>query len=340
MEPNYVDKISLREQLVRDQKLIFKAKPEEKYRGPYPGEGITFQQTDFMNFKVVQKSCSKYIKLKTYLFLPDEDKFKSPVAVLFMFHGMGSHSEPSAFMAKQFSEHGIVVAAYDYRGHGYSEGEPGNIENMDEVIEDSEMFIQLTLSYLKRRYSKSNECTCNFLNNKFLMGLSMGGFISYFISKANPSEYKGVLFYAPALATWPGGFFKCIIKMLGCIFPCCFLPKWNRESIIVKNPHIFENPDPVHDRTYIKFRTISELERKLQIIEKGSHTYYCPFVIVCAGKDKLVKPIGLLNFFENSNSPDKDFWYYPNLWHGVYFEEEIYEIMERSIKWIIDRVSC
>ena len=63
-------------------------------------------------------------KLRTYREGAD---IKHPKAVVAMFHGLTSHTNRSAHIAKYFAERDIITVGYDFRGFGKSEGVKGYI---------------------------------------------------------------------------------------------------------------------------------------------------------------------------------------------------------------------
>lgn len=322
---NHIEKL-----IISDEKLIKSSKPDEIYRSEPIGKGIFFTSTDFIMFQVNLLKEKTPIQLKTYIELPNKEAFPIPKAVIIMLHGMGSHSTPSAFIAKEFAKVGLASVAFDYRGHGYSEGKSGNIESMDEVIQDCKEFNRLVRDYFSSNYKH------NF--KYFLMGISMGGFLSYFISKDSQTDYNGVIFFAPAFKTQTNSYMKGVAKVLSNVLPNGFIPKIGSESVVCKNPQFFEEKDYVHHTTSIKFKTIGELIKKEHLILKDCEDFKVPFLLISGGKDKLVKPTSHFEFFKFSKSDDKELLYYPNCWHFIYAEEEIFEIISRVIDWIGSRI--
>lgn len=45
-------------------------------------------------------------------------------------------------------------------------------------------------------------------------------------------------------------------------------------------------------------------------------------------------PDGAIELYEQCRCKDKQILYYPNLWHCIWQEEEIYDIMPRVIEWL------
>ena len=307
METFYDDPKIIKEKIIQNKDKIKDQHPHEKYRRDHIHKSSSFKIFDFINLKVHQKSTGKILKLKTYLMLPDEKKFKEPKGIVFMFHGMGAYTGNTAHVAKIFCDLGIIAAGYDYRGHGFSEGLNGNIESMDEVFDDSEKFMDLTLGFLKEKYKENN----SFIENKFLVGISMGGFMSYFMSYKRQSDFKGVIFFCPAVGLYDLNIaLGLLAKISNSIFPNAKIPKSKKESLICKNPKYFEEPDQVILNTFIRVRTAMELKDKVPIITQTMKDYEVPFLIIIPGMDKLVPPISMIEFYEAAKAKEKEVWYY------------------------------
>lgn len=68
------------------------------------------------------------------------------------------------------------------------------------------------------------------------------------------------------------------------------------------------------------------------------HEYESSFVIVQGGLDKLVHPDGAFELFDKCKSKDKTIWFYEQMWHDIWHEEEIFEIIEKVKVWLLERV--
>eukprot|EP00340_Litonotus_pictus_P009547 CAMPEP_0170516508 /NCGR_PEP_ID=MMETSP0209-20121228/2698_1 /TAXON_ID=665100 ORGANISM="Litonotus pictus, Strain P1" /NCGR_SAMPLE_ID=MMETSP0209 /ASSEMBLY_ACC=CAM_ASM_000301 /LENGTH=267 /DNA_ID=CAMNT_0010801407 /DNA_START=274 /DNA_END=1077 /DNA_ORIENTATION=- len=264
-------------------------------------------------------------------------------------------------IAKRFSDSGFVVVAYDYRSHGKSGGSHKDIESFRKIMEDSNKFIIETESYLRKKYisiiekrreeknnnnEKSNlsseEDTINmksieFVNKKFLIGISMGGLISIHLSKEHAQRFDGVMLLTPAVGTHVNCFTKFLAKSAVCCCSSMMMGVSNqKESTVSKNPNIFDHPDPL-------VSTEMALGGLLDVVStidqaKNIKGYEANFVLVQGGVDKFVPSLSAYDFYEKAISKDKDFWFYDNLWHGITAEEEFNEILEKLVSWAEKRM--
>jgi acylglycerol lipase len=115
----------------------------------------------------------------------------SPVAVVYLLHGIGEHSNRYEKVAHAFSNANIRVVAIDHQGHGQSEGDRCYYERFDDVVAD--------VLQLVRRVRSSDAPTLP----KFLVGHSMGGLIAIHTALQSHELWTGVVLSGPALLIDP-----------------------------------------------------------------------------------------------------------------------------------------
>ena len=76
------------------------------------------------------------LKLFTQAWLPNS----TPQANLIIVHGLGEHSGRYAHVASFFTEKSLAVFAFDFQGHGQSEGKRGHVESFSNFVDDLEQF--------------------------------------------------------------------------------------------------------------------------------------------------------------------------------------------------------
>lgn len=57
-------------------------------------------------------------------------------------------------------------------------------------------------------------------------------------------------------------------------------------------------------------------------------------LIIQGLRDNSLDPMGAVDLYERCSSTDKSIRLYGNLWHNVWQEEEIHEIMDEVIQWL------
>ena len=170
----------------------------------------------------------------------------------------------------------------------------------------------------------------------------MGGMTAYHLSLKNPKLFDGVILMAPALKNSINGF---LIGMTS--FLKTLLPKKSRLTKpfygkATKNPAIteFVKKDKYAFSERVCLSTISMM---VDVMDKSPQTfkdYKSPFIIFQGGLDKLVNPEVCFELYEKSSTPaeDKEIHFIEEMWHDIWHEEEIYEIMEKSLKWMLNRI--
>ena len=100
--------------------------------------------------------------------------------------------------------------------------------------------------------------------------------------------------------------------------------------------------NPVLEERYANFGTTNTIIKKSKQFHReqilGNTSQENSMLMIVAGVEKVCTLDSIFNYYESSKVIDKDLWLYPNAWHFIYMEEEIYDIMPRINNWIKDRL--
>jgi acylglycerol lipase len=147
---------------------------------------------------------------------------------------------------------------------------------------------------------------------------------------------------APALKNQLGDFVVGLTSVLKKMLPENMKLTKPTYGMASKNPQITEavKADPC---CYKERAHLSTAHMLVNTMDKSPETfkdYNLPFMVVQGGLDKLVNPDVAFELFANSRTPveDKEILFYPNMWHDIWHEDEIYEIIEKAIKWMDHRL--
>jgi len=133
------------------------------------------------------------------------------------------------------------------------------------------------------------------------------------------------------------GCLRCIISLVSCCNPRQNTPE-DDEPTFSKNPNINEEIDPIHSESSVNFGTVNSLLKKTnEFTSSPNQSHEKALLMIIAGVEKIVCFDTIINYYNSSKVSDKSSWLYPNLWHGVFVEEEVYDLMPRLNKWISDR---
>ncbi|KAM3131417.1 hypothetical protein pb186bvf_016489 [Paramecium bursaria] len=327
----FCSKQACQEHTRKQQKMqrIEQARQSEEYRRPNPCQTV-FPVEDFISIQVVQEG--KIINLKTYLY-PQRGELKG---ILFLFHGLASYMNHGAHIAEAHTHIGIAVVGMDHRGNlenqsiqilgfGKSEGVRGFLESIELHLQDSKLFIHRVLE--------------KFGNPKnipiFLSGLSMGGMTSFRLALLNEFPIRGIVMYAPAIKSLQCNMFIGAVKALGCIVPKAKFIKPKR-GMTTKNPQLTEDfqKDPYVYTDELLPGTAATIMKAMQDAPDLYNQLRTPWLCVQGGLDKLVDPDLAEELHIKSPAEDKTVLYYDNMWHDVWHEEEIYDILPKVVEWV------
>lgn len=168
---------------------------------------------------------------------------------------------------------------FDHRGFGNSEGVSGLVESFEQHMQDSLDFVMKT----KRMYPELP---------MFLLGLSMGGLVAYFLGLRHRELFSGVIMMAPAIRSqFSSGLTKVVRGMVRMLPPQTKLIH-QIYAQATSNPQVTD--DIKNDFLCEKGRLrLSTVEMLLSVMEQAPTTYRyfsAPFLIVQGGHDKLVNP--------------------------------------------------
>jgi alpha-beta hydrolase superfamily lysophospholipase len=137
-----------------------------------------------MSYNSSTRQTKENIELFQQIWQPDGDI----KAVICLIHGLGEHSSRYKHVAEYYQSKGYVVAVFDLRGHGKSQGQRGHYPSLEIALDDIRVFIDSTIAQFPGK-------------PVFLYGHSLGGVmvLNYAIKIKN--NLTGVIATSPGLAT-------------------------------------------------------------------------------------------------------------------------------------------
>src|SRR5690606_26333259 len=109
-----------------------------------------------------------------------------PRAVVALVHGFVEHSGRYAHVGERLASEGIVLAAFDLRGHGRSPGKRAYVPTLEVYHDDVASFLEI----IRARHPGVPI---------FLMGHSLGGLIAVDFVRARTPAIDGLILSAPLL---------------------------------------------------------------------------------------------------------------------------------------------
>jgi alpha-beta hydrolase superfamily lysophospholipase len=255
-----------------------------------------------------------------------------PRGVLLLVHGLGEHQNRYGHVAAWFAERGFVVLAFDYRGHGRSDGPRVHVDRFDAFVEDLALF---------RAKATSDHPTLPL----FLVGHSQGGLIVLRSALFEPAGLAGVVVSSPLLGVHPsaraGRALEVLVRILSVVAPSLRLPNHvdptsvSRDTAVVaayrKDPLVSSR---VSSRWYVSLRAAIA-----DTFERAG-TLQVPLLAMASGSDRLVDPDATLRFAARAPSALVEFVRWDGLYHEMFNEPEQRSVFQRVHSWLSARLAA
>jgi alpha-beta hydrolase superfamily lysophospholipase len=226
-------------------------------------------------------------------------------AVIVLVHGFGEHSGRYMNVVNHMTPLGYSIYSFDHRGHGRSQGKPGNITDWSEFREDLNRFIK----FIRNAHTSLPI---------ILMGHSMGGLIVLNYILDNPEEnVQTVIASAPLLAQPDiSPVLVLISKILSKIWPGFSIDTKLDVQSLSRDPAVVKayQKDPlVHSTASARFGT--ELTAAIEWTQAHSADFNKPLLMYHGESDPLVPLAGTKTFFDNVKLKERDMHIYPDGFH-------------------------
>lgn len=244
-----------------------------------------------------------------------------PKGILIITHGIGEHSGRYAHVAEHLARFGFAVWAFDYRGHGKSDGKRGHVDSFEDYAADVGQMIRIA----KDHYTGIKV---------FLMGHSLGGLVASYYTEKHPSELDGLIASAPALKekmkvspvkTFLG-------RTLSSIVPTFTTTTGLDPNLLSHDQEVVQKyvEDPLVHKVATA-RWFTEYRRVQSETMQGADKITKPCLIIQSGADGIVDPSATNEFFKRIKSSDKTLKVYEGFYH-----ESLNEIGKESVLGDID----
>ena len=283
-----------------------------------------------INEKVLIRGAECYV----HHWKPANEK-KPPKALAVIFHGFLAHGNyPTVRYAAEFlADAGYAVVAIDFPGHGRSEGLPGYLESAETVFADGVAMVEYAVSL----YAKLKDLKL------FLVGSSMGGAIALSVAQSLSPEKKaaGVVLLAPMLQLNVSIVERSLLSAVAFVLPTIPLipssatdpEKQYRDAM--KRKECQEDTLSVSGANLrvASARTCVDITCHVQ-----DFSVDCPFLMMIADEDVVVKNEGSEAVFAKATSTDKTKNHYAAL-HGLLCEPNplFNEIKSDMLNWMAER---
>jgi len=230
-------------------------------------------------------------------------------------HGYFENMQRYREVIARWNELDLLVAAYDLRGHGNSEGQRGYIERFDDYVNDA----LAMLEHLKRHEAWAA------LQPPVVFGHSLGGLIAIHVALKAPDVLAGVLLSSPylGLAQELPALKLAAGRLLSRLLPHISLDGGLRGADCTRNAQI----SSAYDRDPLNFkkanvRWFTEAAAAQERALRDAHKLSLPLFCLQAGDDRVALPAATERFMERVSSVERQYLRLPGMYHELLNEPE------------------
>jgi acylglycerol lipase len=248
--------------------------------------------------------------------------------VVAIVHGVNSHSGYYLWAAEQLVASGLAVYALDLHGRGKSDGERFYLEKIGDYVDDVNSLVRL---------AKSREPGLPV----FLLGHSAGGVISSVYTLEHQAELAGFICESFAFRVAAPDFALAVVKGLSHLAPHAHVLRLKNEDFS-RDPQVVRamNADPLIADEVQPTRTVAELVRADERLEREFPLITLPVLILHGTADKVTRSSGSQLFFDTAGSTDKTLKLYEGHVHDLLNDLDKEIVMADITAWIQARLTA
>jgi acylglycerol lipase len=241
-------------------------------------------------------------------------------------HGVNSHSGYYTWAAEQFVASGLAVYALDLHGRGKSDGERFYLESIGDYVSDVDTLVKL---------AKSREPGLPV----YLIGHSAGGVISCVYTLEHQAELAGLVCESFAFQVAAPDFAVAVVKGLSHLAPHAHVLRLKNEEFS-RDPVAVQamNDDPLIANEVQPTKTVAELARADDRLEREFPLITLPVLILHGTADKVTRPGGSQLFYDTAGSTDKTLKLYDGHVHDLLNDIDKEKVMGDIKRWIEARL--
>ncbi|TNV72937.1 hypothetical protein FGO68_gene8328 [Halteria grandinella] len=233
---------------------------------------------DFREFPFPEVNPFKIQDLANYRYPSQQSKSKG---IIFYIHGYGEYVQRYGYFAKLYAEAGFDFVGLDQRGFGYSNGNKGLLNSAEEICKD----LLAHIDGVSKNYSDTE-------TPKYLLGFSLGGFLTTRLLLQRPNYFTAVALLAPFFE------FKHVEK-----FNKAAIPVLREQAVSDPNKKMMLFPmkplplehklhfvlDPLNQTRDVPAKNLYELNKmRTANIEETVNALNLPFYMCLGEKDQIV----------------------------------------------------
>jgi alpha-beta hydrolase superfamily lysophospholipase len=248
-----------------------------------------------------------------------------PKAVVGVIHGFADHLGRYRLTRAALVEAGLAVDAFDFRGHGRSEGQRGHVDSFGQYVDELERFFERMKDGAPKRPA-------------FILAHSMGALIALsFLLERKPAGLAGLVCSSPFLgfAFDPPLVKVAAAKLLDRVLPALTMGNGLKVEELSRDPQWQASTaqDPLYHHV-VSSRWFNEATKTQgQVLALGRRVEL-PLLVLTGSEDKIASVKTTRGFLETIGSKDKQYKEYPGMRHEVLNELGKEEVVGEIVRWI------
>ena len=248
-------------------------------------------------------------RLKYVLLEPDAPA-RAPVLVT---TGFAEHTARYTHVVERWDAAGFVVALYDLRGHGESQGRPGHVERFHHYLDDAEALLTRLARY--ERWSQAGK--------PILFGHSLGALISTHLALREPGLVRGLGLSSPyfgralKVPRWKLLAGRAATR----IWPTFTQPTGIHGAILTHDAQRARSIDADRlSRQFVTARWFTEVERAQRYVLEHFERLSVPVFCLAAGDDLVADVTRTQRVFATSSRNHQRLKVLPGEYHELHHE--------------------
>ena len=258
--------------------------------------------------------------------LKDESPKASCVAVIV--HGFAEHCLRYDHVADRLCSEGCAVYRFDNRGHGQSKGKRMDVEDYRDFIEDAHCVVEVA--------TKEHPGL-----PVFMIGHSMGGFITASYGLAHPKALKGQILSGAATGQpeQMNKFLQMVVSVGSRIAPGLRINSdlsglLCRDSKVVED---YRNDALVSGKTTLRMYN-QFMIKGIDALRKNLTAYNYPCLVLHGQDDGIINYQNSEYFVEHIASEDKTLKVYAGMYHEIFNEYGKESVLNDVVEWMMSRL--
>lgn len=253
-----------------------------------------------------------------------------PRAGIVLVHGIGDHCGRYGPFVRHFTDLGFVLALFDMRGHGKSEGRRAHVEQIESFLEDLTEFSR----FGKRSFPE--------IQSWFIVGHSFGGQLLLNFIASRPLFFQGAVVTSPniRLALKISKQKRKVVEWLDRYWPTAKLKGEIHSEWLSRDPAVCTsyNRDPQVSR-FVTARGAVELMANQSMIYSLCSLIQTPILMLHGTGDRVTEWEGTRFFFDEIPYAQKNLQLYEGWYHELFNEVGKEKVFADVASWIESRLA-